>query len=763
MNQTKRIVLSVGFGLVLCAMNGVLLAGQIPAEWKPKKAPLMTEFSKDVNPGNALPDYPRPQMVRDKWLNLNGVWEFETPKQGTGRPETFTRSILVPFPVQAALSGIMEHHERVWYRRKFDVPTDWKGQRILLNFGAVDWECEVFLNQKSIGVHRGGYDPFSFDITDHLTAGGPQELVVRVFDPTEQGGQPRGKQATRGIPILYTPCTGIWQTVWIEPVPAVSIDRFVAVPDIDRGVVKVKVSAKNSSAGAGPDVERSAITLTVKAEGRTIREVTGRLGQEIEIPVENARLWSPEDPFLYDLNVMLKSGDVTDAVTGYFGMRKVSLEKSGPYRRILLNNKFVFQLGALDQGYWPDGNYTAPTDAALKFDIEQQKALGFNMIRKHVKVEPLRWYYWADKLGILVWQDMPTANSYGGVDADAKLYPPELTRMVETLYNTPSVIMWTVYNEKCGQDAHIAQGLKTSALVEQVRALDSSRVINEASGYDWYGSGDIADAHTYPAPAAVPGRPNQAIVSGEYGAIKYPLAAHQWAPPDDVTVRSEQEYLQLYTAYAAQLCQLKAERGMSGAVYTQITDVETEQNGIFTYDRKATKTDPAKLREANLRAIHERLKIRELFSTSREHAQTWRYTTNRPAADWIQPAFQDDTWQTGNAPFAQEGSPDVKVGTSWTSDDIWLRTSFNPGKVEQEELSRLCLIIYHDDECEVYLNGTKIADIKGTNRYTVVPLTGVAGKVLKPDTANTLAVHCHEGGGDQGIDVGVGVLRFVHD
>ncbi|RYG31330.1 glycoside hydrolase family 2 [bacterium] len=683
-------------------------------------------------------------------MNLNGVWQFEPGRATDAAPigRDLSASILVPYPVESALSGVMKHYDRIWYRRRFTVPAGWNGQRIMLNFGAVDWESEVFVNGKRVGLHRGGYDPFGYDITPYLSGAGPQELVVRVFDPTENGGQPRGKQATQGIDILYTPSTGIWQTVWLEPVPKTSIAGLRITPDVARASLKLTVNATDSVAG-------DSVAVQINTPGKTVISAVGVPNAEITVPIPNARLWSPKDPFLYDLSVSLKrKAETLDRVSSYFGMREVSVGTVDGAPRILLNGEFVFQLGALDQGFWPDGLYTAPTDAALRYDLDQQKALGFNMVRKHVKVEPYRWYYWADRLGLLVWQDMPTAQSYGGVAADADQYAAELTRMVRTHWNSPSIVMWVLYNEKCGQDA-INRTISTLALTSLVKGLDPSRLVNEASGYDWYGSGDIADSHTYPAPRAVPGQPGQAIVSGEYGATKYPLVGHLWGENNVVEVASESEYLRRYESYASLLSILKGEGGLSGAVYTQITDVETELNGIMTYDRAAFKTDPRTIRELNRNAINRRITFEDVVPTSRKRGQSWRFTTTPPAASWSQPRFDDSTWNAATGPLGSEGTPDLGVATPWTSSDIWLRRRFTLGNLSTEDVKRLVFNLYHDENCEIYINGVLAATIEGFSTYTVAPINATGKRALIPNGVNTIAVHCHQTAGGQGIDVGI--------
>lgn len=440
-------------------------------QWTPKQAPLMTKFAKDVDPEHVLPEYPRPQMVREKWKNLNGLWQFQP---GTWQNEPYpkgklARNILVPFAVESALSGVQEVHERIWYRREFSLPADWKGQRILLHFGAVDYEATVYINDRPVGKHEGGYDPFTFDITDHLTSGKTQTVTVKVWDPTTREGFPRGKQALNQEGIMYTSVTGIWQTVWLEPVPEKRIVDFEMVPDIDQAELNLSVEATGG--------RFLTYTATVKDGDRVVATVESDPMKPTAIAIENQKLWSPDNPFLYDMTITLKDGDeVVDVVDTYFGMRKISVEQEGEFQRLYLNNAFVFQMGPLDQGYWPDGLYTAPTDEALRYDLEKTKELGFNMTRKHIKVEPQRWYYWADKLGLLVWQDMPSPNSYtfATPEPDKEAFTRELMRMVETHKNAPSIVMWVIFNESQAQH-------DTERYAALVKGMDPSRVVDRKS------------------------------------------------------------------------------------------------------------------------------------------------------------------------------------------------------------------------------------------------------------------------------------------
>src|SRR5262245_43625741 len=395
----------------ILTLTSLLILAVLPlraqdAEWTPKQAPLMTEWAADVSPTNAHPEYPRPQMVREAWMSLNGVWQFASAEEGETAPigEDLSEQILVPFPVESALSGIKRHEDRMWYRRTFEIPSDWDGQRILLHFGAVDWETTVYVNGQEIGTHRGGYDGFDFDVTDVLNESGEQEIVVGVYDPTDAGGQPRGKQVLNPGGIFYSPNSGIWQSVWLEPVPESHINALELAPDIDAQVLKAKI--------LGDAADGATVQLTAADNGEAVGRVEGRLGEDLQLPVPDPKLWSPDDAFLDDMNVqLLVDGQAVDECGSYFGMRSISLKKIGYFTKIVLNGEPIFQMGPLDQGYWPDGLYTAPTDDALRYDIEMAKKLGFNMIRKHVKVEPDRWYYWCDKLGLLGWQDMPRGDA----------------------------------------------------------------------------------------------------------------------------------------------------------------------------------------------------------------------------------------------------------------------------------------------------------------------------------------------------------------
>lgn len=568
------------------------------AGWKMQPVPVSTRWAKQVSPTNTLPEYPRPQMVRKEWQNLNGLWEYAITAKDAAQPTKFAGQILVPYPIESALSGVKKAllpTQQLWYRRTFQRPEIKNGERVLLHFGAVDWRTTVFVNRKRVGVHQGGYQHFSFDITDALKPG-QNELVVSVYDPTDQGMNPHGKQTLRPQHIMYTPSSGIWQTVWLETVPAVYIEGVKLTPDVDHGTLHIQANVS----GDASDYQIEAVAYDGKTK---VGSIQGKAGDELSLSVPNAHLWSPKDPFLYNLSVQLRKNDkVIDSVDSYFGMRKIEIKKdANGFDRIFLNGKFTYNLGVLDQGFWPDGLYRAPTDDALRFDIEAIKAMGFNTIRKHIKVEPERWYYWTDKLGMLVWQDMPQpAND----TADArKEFETESAANIAELYNHPSIVTWVLFNE--GWGAYDQQ-----RLAQWIKHLDPSRLLNgHTGGYmgtvkddpkgRWVDA-DMTDVHDYPGPNTPPALPGKARVLGEYGGIGVMIPDHQW---NDVKAwgyikLTSTQLVDKYAAMAAQLKQFESE-GLSGSIYTQPTDVETEQNGLMTYDRAVLKIPLKEIRKIN--------------------------------------------------------------------------------------------------------------------------------------------------------------------
>jgi hypothetical protein len=573
---------------------GAPVPASAPA-WHPGQGRLMTRWAARVSPENALPDYPRPQMTRERWQSLNGLWEFaELPANDSTTPPAFGKPlgdrILVPYAMESALSGVMRHAERVMYRRTFRRPaTMLAGERLVLHFGAVDWRASVYVNGRQMGTHSGGYDEFSYDITDALRAGdADQELVVVVFDPTDSFGQPRGKQVSKPEGIWYTPVTGIWQSVWLEPLPARHILGLRLTPDVAGGVLRVR-------AAGSPAVTDDEIEAVASENGRVVGSVRGRVGEDLRLAVPDAHLWSPEDPFLYDLTVRLRNGGVVvDSVGSYFGMRSVSIGRDpNGFARIALNGKPVFQLGPLDQGWWPDGLYTAPTDAALRFDIDMMKRLGFNVVRKHIKVEPERWYWYADHLGLAVWQDMP--SGWNDTPAARAEFEKELREMLDERHNHPSIVVWVPFNEKWGQ-------FDTPRIVDIIERADSSRLVNDVSGWQHEGVGDIIDVHRYQGPQAMFGEKGKIAVVGEFGGLGYKVSGHAWAGDTwgyGGLFASDTALANRYDLLVKRLYHDRDSHGISAGIYTQLTDVEVELNGFLSYDREVLKLDTARAAATN--------------------------------------------------------------------------------------------------------------------------------------------------------------------
>ena len=579
--------------------------------WKIAGDRIKSPWADSVNPANTLPDYPRPQLQRNNWQSLNGLWQYSIlPKSDDETiPASFQGNILVPFCIESALSGVAKTVGKdsiIWYERTADIPSTQKNKKTLLHFGAVDWRTEVFVNGTKVGMHEGGFDPFVFDITSALKKGSKQQIAVRVWDPTNDGPQPRGKQVKNPEGIWYTPVTGIWQTVWVEAVPVTYITSTKQTPDLDNKTITVNTSVQDMQAG-------DMITVSAWKNGNKISEKTSA-DTTATLIIDSVEMWSPSNPFLYDLKVdVTRKGKVIDEIKSYFAMRKISIAPdANGIQKMMLNNVFLFEYGPLDQGWWPDGLYTAPTDNALKFDIEKTKEMGFNMIRKHIKVEPARWYYYCDKLGMLVWQDMPSGDlgnrweNRPGVlgratDKDRTAesegyYRKEWNAIIDALYNFPCIVSWEPFNEAWGQ-------FKTVEITNWTMKKDPSRLVNSASGGNFYNVGDVIDLHSYPDPAMP--RPDlfgakEALVCGEFGGLGFHVDGHMWqqknwgyqsfGTPDSLFMR--------YTTLTDKLAYL-IKNGLSAAVYTQTTDVEGEMNGFMTYDRKVMKMPIDKLSAEN--------------------------------------------------------------------------------------------------------------------------------------------------------------------
>ena len=589
--------------------------------WAPQGFKIKTKWAAEVNPQNPLPEYPRPQLVRSDWQNLNGLWKYAiTPQTQRTIPTTWDGQILVPFPVESSLSGVMrmlDKNSYLWYQREFTIPEDWAGRNVVLNFGAVDYTARVYVNGTAVGSHTGGFDAFSFDITSRLQPG-TNTLTVMVIDNTDEATQPVGKQRFNpggAGSIWYTQVSGIWQTVWLEPVAEQHITDIRTTSDIDKNELAVNVLC-------GSTTEPLQANVTLKLNGQKVAEGNAPIGTPVTLSVPNAKLWSPDSPTLYDMEVtLLAGGKEIDRIESYAALRKISTRKldNGEWR-MQLNNKDLFHLGLLDQGYWPDGLYTAPTDDALLYDIQKTKDWGFNMIRKHMKVEPARWYYHCDRLGVLVWQDMPalgrsdepwvtrewSTKSGSHTTAVESAYKSQWKEIIEEHLNNPSIVVWTPFNESWGQ-------FKTSEIVNYTRTIDASRLINAASGGNHYeGVGDIVDLHDYDRPPHIfLYDPNRPVVLGEYGGLGRHIENHRWYENAATTYVNYDNEQKLTDAYVENT---KAVMGMAkdatandggkaafcAAVYTQTTDVETEVNGLMTYDRAVVKVNESRIREINL-------------------------------------------------------------------------------------------------------------------------------------------------------------------
>lgn len=734
----------------------------IAAEWQKKQAPLMTEWGENINPAKVLQEYPRPQMERREWINLNGVWDLVKGVSGDAYQSNrvYDNKILVPFPIESALSGIMDADNKnadknYWYKCKFTLPKSYCNKDILLHFGAVDWRSEIFVNGQKVGMHEGGYDSFSFNITPYLKSTDEQELVVRVYDSQWAGGQPHGKQSLNPNGIWYTPVTGIWQTVWLEPVSQTHINDFKIIPDIDKGVVKITPTVAKTTTN-------TSVVVKILDGSKIVSTTTVTPNKETEIAVADAKLWDTESPFLYNVEFELKEGTTSlDEVKSYFGMRKIALGKLDGNPCIFLNNKPIFQYGVLDQGWWPDGLYTAPSDEALLFDIEKVKEFGFNTIRKHVKTEPARWYYHCDRLGMLVWQDIPNAttntNRNDWVETN---FIREMKNIMNSYKNSPSIITWVVFNEGWGQYDNDQLGRReayTRKAVQEAIDFDQSRIINGVSGWFDYEIGDMIDRHIYPAPGTHPNPVNhRASVCGEYGGINLKVDNHIWegSQVNYTTVKNQEELTNLFSKYVDDVKLMKSD-GLCGAIYTQVTDVESEINGLITYDRKIVKADAAQTER-----IRNKIQdcIRNMFNTvipnSKQVGQQWKYSFDS-APHWYKETFDDSTWKVGLGGFGAGNPSNVVPATEWNTGKICLRRNVYIGDISDAALAGLKISAYYDEDCIIYINGVRAASATGyVGNYSLLDIYPEARAAIRKNDTNLIAVQCIQTKGAQFIDMG---------
>lgn len=714
---------------------------------------MTTRWSAEALAGRAWKEYPRPQLVRDRWLNLNGQWDYAiVPKDAkTAEPQG---KINVPYPIQSHLSGVKKQvyaDQALWYWRKFTLPSDWKGQ-VQLNFGAVDWQCWVYVNGKLAGEHFGGYDPFSFLIKDHLRPG-ENEISIKVWDPTTDGDQPYGKQTFKPEGIWYTAVTGIWQTVWLEPVSTSSITSVSAVTKTS-GDVSLNVPIQGVANGL---TTHARVTLN----HQEVAVGNAPAGAPLNFKITKPQLWSPDSPTLYDVHIELREGGrVVDGVDSYFGIREITMKKDKFGLRTYLNGEHVFMFGPLDQGWWPDGLYTPPTDDALRYDLEVTKRAGFNTVRKHVKVEPARFYRHCDELGLLVWQDMPSNLKFGPgwntnyrevnlkpdgprPEDSKKRFEREWLEIMDACRPFTCVVVWVPFNEAWGQ-------FDTKRVTEWTKKHDPTRLVNSASGGNFVKTGDIMDIHVYPGPGAPPAEPDRVIVLGEFGGLGLPVDGHTWQAKDNWGYQSyttAEALMVRYEELIKNLVLLKAQ-GLSAAIYTQTTDVEIETNGLLTYDRAIAKMPIDWLRKVNTSVYGPAVTMNAILPTADDKAGEWRYTESDPGATWFGASFDDSGWKKGKSGFGTAQTPGAVVGTEWKGDRIWIRREFEA----KDGSGDLWLKIHHDEDAVVYLNGKQIAEFKGyVGSYGFKDLPD---GILLPGR-NVLAVSCRQTRGGQYIDAGI--------
>lgn len=727
------------------------------------------------------PEHPFPQAVRAEWLNLNGTWEFgetdETADSLYLSEKPYPDKIVVPYCRESKLSGLERKGfvKNVWYRRTFELPKTWRSPRTILHIGACDYRTRVWLNGSLLGEHVGGSTPFSFEIT-HALKPGANTVIVSAYDDVRSGLQAAGKQSPQldSFGCMYTRTTGIWQTVWLEGVGSTFIRGFHIEPDPSNSRIIV------GSEIDGPRQDAD-LTITVAANGKVVGKAKVRANwrdTRTVLDLSDKRLWSVENPFLYDLQLELTAGGkVIDSVGSYFGLRDVTIRGAA----ILINSKPVFQRLVLDQGFYPDGVWTAPTDADLRADIDMSKALGFNGARLHQKVFEPRFLYWADKLGYLVWGEFP---NWGLNYSNPAIDKPVVDEWVEVLRrdrNHPSIVGWCPFNE-----TNASAGELQNTIVGITHLVDPSRPVIDTSGYvHSVSSPDVLDAHDYDQNPTTfrarwcdsfgPGADIPKRYRGDAGFACVPFMVSEYGGIGWTTTggwgygTAPKDLEQFYTRYAGLTNALLDSRYMFGFCYTQITDVEQEQNGMYTYDRKP-KFDAKRIKAVNSRqAAIEKDPPYEMPKTigdpwtvlvgavpDKDRAREWRYTTEQHQGKWTGLEYDDGKWQLGPGGFGSKGGFEWAIHTPWTTSDIWLRQSFT---YDGPAFDRALLVAHYDNETEVYLNGSLIWSAEGWNdRYDGFSVTEKVRKTIKPGR-NVIAVHCHQDEGGQFIDVALLIAK----
>lgn len=716
--------------------------------WNPAKVTLTTRWGKEVTPANAWQQYPRPQMQREAWMNLNGLWNYAVLAKGQPAPSNYDGQILVPFCIESSLSGVgkpLLPAQELWYNKKFTVPAGWTGKDIIIHFDAVDWETKLWINGKKVGEHKGGSDPFSFNITPYLNKKGDQEMVLSVWDPTDTDLQPRGKQVLDPKGIWYTAVSGIWQSVWLEPLNKTTIQQFVPTPDIDNSKINFVTTASGLTG-------KEELHFIIKTDGQIVKDTVAPFKNNISVSIPSAKLWTPDHPNIYTVLVEMRSNNKpADQFNTYFAMRKISLGNDvNGYTRLMLNNNPVFQFGTLDQGWWPEGLLTPPSEEAMLSDMIHLKNMGFNMIRKHIKVEPSRYYYDADSTGMLLWQDMPsgfTGSAPSHVAADSKedwVRPAESAKQFETEWKAimdhlrffPCIVMWVPLNEGWGQ-------YDTKRLAEMTKSYDPSRLVDAPSGWADRGVGDVNDAHQYPGPGMEPPSQNKgrAIVLGEFGGLGLVVKDHIWDPNkrnwgykiyfESATLISE------YTQLMYNM-QLMVSRGLTAAIYTQTTDVEGEVNGLLTYDREVVKIPEEMLRILHAPLFKEPLgKITFINKGSERDANKFKMYTGKLSDNWVNASDTDKFVDNSN-------SVGVKKGEA-----VYSYQDFNINKMP----SGLGLKFLGFGDAKVYLNGKLIWKEEKTRtrrHYDDINLSDNIKYLI--NGSNRIAIECTNATQDMNFD-----------